>query len=97
MLFNWETALHGPCLVNSCASHGVISVIIAWGKEVDGCSLEYRIAHLACEDERKRLDHATRLAMWHFDHMQCHQTGLINLAIDSTSQLFTGPMPEPLE
>lgn len=96
MLFNWETKFHGRCLVSSSASLDGVSVIIAWGTEIDGYSVEYRISHLDGNDERQRLDRATRLAMGHFERMSSHQTGLINLAIDSTSRSFAGPIPEPI-
>jgi hypothetical protein len=96
MLFNWETKFHGRCLVSSRVSVDNVSVIIAWGTEIDGYSVEYRIAHIDCDDERRRLDRATRLAMGHFERIAIHQTGLINLAIDSTSPSFAGPIPEPV-
>jgi len=96
MLFNWETKFHGRCLVSSSAGVGNVSVIIAWGTKIDGYSVEYRIANLDSDDERQRLDRATRLAMGHFERISSHQTGLINLAIDSTSRSFAGPIPEPV-
>ena len=96
MVFNWATEFHGLCMVCASATIGVVSVIIAWGTDTDGQSVEYRIAHLDCDDERQRLDYATRLAMWHFEQMKSHQTGLINLAVDASSQSFAGPMPPPL-
>ena len=96
MLFNSETKFHGCCLVNFSASVDIVSVIIAWGTEINGYSVEYRIAHLDCDDERQRVDRATRLATGHFERMSSYQTGLINLAIDSTSRSFAGPIPEPV-
>ena len=96
MLFNWETKFHGRCLVSSSASVENVSVIIAWGTEIDGFSVEYRIANLDSDGERQRVDRATRLAMGHFERMSIHQTGLINLAVDSTSRSFAGPMPAPV-
>lgn len=96
MLFNWETKFHGTCLVSSRANDDTVSVIIAWGIKTDGYSVEYRIAHRNCDDEWRRLDRATRLAMGHFERITVHQTGLINLAIDSTSPWFAGPIPEPV-
>ena len=96
MLFNWETEFHGRCLVSSSATVDIVSVIIAWGTEIVGYSVEYRIAHLDFDDERQRVDRATRLAMGHFERMSSHQTGLINLAIDSTSRSFAGQIPEPV-
>jgi hypothetical protein len=96
MLFNWETKFHGRCLVSSRPSADNVSVIIAWGTEIDGYSVEYRIANIDCDDEQRRLERATRLAMAHFERIVSHQTGLINLAIDPTSPSFAGPIPEPV-
>lgn len=96
MLFNWKTKSHGHCLVSSRVSADNVSVIIAWGIEFDGSSVEYRITNIDCDDELHRLDRATRLAMGHFECRSINQTGLINLAIDSTSPLFSGSIPEPL-
>lgn len=96
MLFNWETKTHGHCLVSSLANADNVSVIIAWGVETDGCSVEYRITNMSCDDEPHRLDRATRLAMAHFEVSAVDQTGLINLAIDSTSPSFAGQIPGPL-
>lgn len=97
MLFNWETKFHGRCLVSSLAGVENSSVIIAWGTEIDGYSVEYRITHLDSDNEQRRLDRATRLAMGHFERISSHQTGLINLAINSSSRSFTGPLPEPVQ
>lgn len=96
MLFNWQTNYHGRCLVSSRASADNVSVVIAWGIEIDGFSVEYRITHTNYDDEPHQLDRATRLAMGHFERSESYQTGLINLAIDSTSPAFIGPMPKPL-
>ena len=96
MLFNWSTKFHGACEVSSLAGPESVSVIFVWGKEADGYSVEYRIAHLDTDDERQRLERATRLAMGHFANTFTNQTGLINLAVDSTSSVFKGAIPEPL-
>ena len=96
MLFNWSTSIHGPCLVSSLAGPDSVSVIFAWGKKEDGSSVEYRIAHIGTGDERQRLDRATRLAMGHFEGVDLHETGLINLAVDSSSKNFVGVMPAPV-
>ena len=46
MLFHWQSRHRGACVVNSaCAAHGVC-VIIAWGTEHDGDSVEYRIENV---------------------------------------------------
>jgi hypothetical protein len=97
MLFNWSTKFHGACVVSSLAGAKSVSVIFAWGKKADGYSVEYRIADLDTDDERQRLDRATRLAMGHFSNTFTNQTGLINLAVDSTSKAFEGAIPEPLQ
>lgn len=60
MLFNWETKFHARCLVSASASVDNVSIIIAWGTEIDGFLVECRIAHLDCDDERQRLDRETR-------------------------------------
>lgn len=96
MLFNWRTKFHGACEVSSLAGPESVSVIFVWGKEADGYSVEYRIAHLDTDGERQRLERATRLAMGHFANTFTNQTGLINLAVDSTSSVFEGAIPEPL-
>lgn len=97
MLFNWSTKFHGACVVSALAGAESVSVIFAWGKKADGCSVEYRIANLNICDARQRLDRATRLAMGHFANTFTNQTGLINLAVDSTSSAFEGAIPEPLQ
>lgn len=97
MLFDWETKVYGPVLVSARKNAGSVSVIIAWGKEVDGLSVEYRIENRDCEEEGQRLERATRLAMGHFERMACAQTGLINLVVDSTSKSFDGPLPAAVE
>lgn len=96
MLFKWNTKYHGPCLVSALTSAGTASVIITWGKSADGYSVEYRIANLDTDDERQKLDRATRLAMGHFENVDTHQIGLINLEVDSTSRTFDGVIPQPL-
>lgn len=96
MLFNWETKTHGRCLVSSLASADYVSVIIAWDVKTDGCAVEYRITNNNCDDEPYRVDRATRLAMAHFEVSAVDQTGLINLAIDSSSTSFAGRLPGPL-
>ena len=97
MLFNWSTKFHGACVVSSLAGAESVSVIFAWGKQADGYSVEYRITHLDADDQRQRLDRATRMAMGHFANTSTNQTGLINLAVDCASSAFEGAIPAPLQ
>jgi len=60
MLFNWKTRFHGRCLMSASASVENVSVIIGWSTEMDGFSVEYRIAHLDSADASQRVDRATR-------------------------------------
>ncbi|MDQ2820946.1 MAG: hypothetical protein M3Y65_11225 [Pseudomonadota bacterium] len=82
--------------MNSSHDANDVSVIIAWGTEHDGQSVEYRIENVADQNSDERLDRATRYAMGHFDWMPKHSIGLLNLAIDTTSRRFAGPLPSAL-
>lgn len=82
--------------MNSSSDTYDVSVIIAWGTEHDGDSVEYRIENLDHQDSDQRLDRATRYAMGHFDSSPQESSGLLNLAVDHSSCRFEGPMPEVL-
>lgn len=96
MLFHWQSRHRGACVVNSaCAAHGVC-VIIAWGTEHDGDSVEYRIENVTGQESAACLERATRYAMGHFDWSNEPCSGLLNLAIDGQSRYFDGPLPAAL-
>lgn len=96
MLFNWESQHHGKCIVNSSIDTNDVSVIIAWGTEHDGDSVEYRIENVGDQKSDQRLDRATRYAMGHFDSSSQETCGLLNLSVDNSSCCFEGPLPAVL-
>lgn len=94
MRFNWDTTNHGKCTVDAVLGTEQTSVVISWGKEDEGSTVEYRIASLPTQAQAKRLEAATRLAMGHFDAQKNVFPALVNLAIDPTSVCWEGKFPK---
>ncbi len=96
MLFNWNSALHGRCLVSALSNAEMISVIFTWGEIQDDLSVEYRIKSDSNQGEKQQVEFAARIAMAHFDNCKQTENGLMNLAVDASSKFFTGEFPAPL-